>query len=658
MRMLKHYLPVIFSMLFALQTSAQKFSFNATACDPTTTKTAVKYFKQSEKAGDGEEKREFLNKAIGAEPNYYEAHFELGVRYYKQKRYALSKDHFEQVKSICPKYSPYTYYLLGVIYYAEDDWKNALTNWKKFLEFEDIDNNDIYNAVKEAVPDLEAYVELITVPVPFNPTPVLGVCTDRDEYLGSLSPDNRNFYYIRKTWIQPKGQGGMVPEPYFAELFTVSQNNNNHFDGGTVMDKPFNDRFNNGAAAITADNKHMFFVICDNNQVEYCDIYYSEFKNGKWTLPANMGSSINSPQWDSQPTISYDGKTLIFSSMRTGGQGGADLWMSTKNEKGQWSSPTNLGNVINTPQHELTPFIHSDSQTLYFASKGHRGLGGYDLFFSKKDSLGNWTKPKNMGFPINSEYDESSFFVSLDGKKGFYSSDRTDEKFPGKGLGGIDIYSFDLYKEARPEEVVFIEGTVRKDDNTPIKGGEIEIVDMVTNEVTKVEVDSTDGKYVAVITNTNKHDKLLTLNGTGVAFTSTVIKGDAKTGEPLMMNLETKDIEVGAEYKLNDINFGSNSAELNDKTKFIIQQFSKFLKKNPKMKISINGHTDDVGDDDANLLLSSNRAKAVYDYLVSLGIPESNMAHQGFGEKKPVSSNSSEFGRAKNRRTEFVITAK
>lgn len=651
--MRKLYLFIIFIISGSFATG-QKYSFNATACDATTTKTAVKYFKQSEKAKDGEEKREFLNKALGAEPNYFEAHYELGIRYYKQKRYAMSKDHLEQVKSICPKYSPYTYYLLGQIYLDEQNWKLGLDNWKKFLEFEDIDNDEIYNGVKEAVPELEAYVELITVPVPFNPTPVMGVCTDKDEYLGSLSPDNKHFYYIRKTWVQPKGQGGMVPEPYFAELFAVSETTQNGFDGGTIMDKPFNDRFNNGAAAITADNKHMYFVVCDNNQVEYCDIWFTEFKNGKWTVPMNMGSAINSQVWDSQPTISYDGKTLIFSSMRPGGEGGADLWLSTRNDKGQWTAPVNLGNVINTKEHELTPFIHSDSQTLYFASKGHRGLGGYDLFYSKKDSSGNWMKPKNLGYPINTEFDESSFFVSLNGKKGFYATDRTGDMF--KGPGGLDIYSFDLYKEARPEEVTFIEGVVKKEDNKPVKG-EIEIVDMVTKEVTKVDIDSTDGKYVAIVT--NKNDMLLTLKGEGVAFTSTVIEKDkTPDGEPVTVNVETKDIKVGEEYRLNDINFGSNSAELNEKTKFIINEFSGFLKKNPKMRISINGHTDNVGDDNGNLVLSSNRAKAVYEYLITLGIPASNMEYKGFGEKVPVASNNSEYGRAKNRRTEFVILSK
>lgn len=655
--MSKFYFSLILLFFLILNVTAQKFSFDKTACEPTSTKTAVKYFKQSVKAKKSEDKKDLLYKAVSADPNCYEAHFELGIKNYVAN-YARPNiddateaiDHLEQVKAICPKYSPYTFYMLGKIYLGQKKWKNSFENFKKFIEFDDIDDNEKYSEIKEMLPDLEEYVDLITNPVPFDPQPVDGVCTALDEYLGSLSPDNRNFYYIRKTFIQPQGQGGSVPEGYFRELFTVSANHQNNFDGGASMDRPFNDKFSNGAAAITADNKHMYFVICANNVAQNCDIWYSEFKNGKWTALSNMGSPINSNVWDSQPTISFDGKTMIFSSMRPGGYGASDLWMSIKNTNGTWSEPENLGKNINTPQFELTPFEHSDSHTLYFASKGHNGMGGYDLFFSKKDSLGNWMKPKNMGYPINTEFDENSFFVSLDGTKGFYSTDRLN------GPGGLDIYSFDLYPEARPEEVLFIEGVVKRDDNKTVNG-EIEIVDMVTNEVTTVDIDSTDGSYVAVVT--TKHDVLVTIKTEGLAFTSVVVENDSsKTGQPTTVNVDTKEIKVGEEYRLNDINFSTNSSELNDATKFIIKEFSGFLKKNPTIKISINGYTDNVGDDNANLALSANRAKAVYEYLITLDISFHRMAHQGYGEKVPVASNNSEFGRAKNRRTEFKITAK
>src|SRR5688572_14968880 len=352
--MVKSYLTICF-ILLATICYGQKFSVNDAACDPTTTKTALKYFKQSQNAKDNDEKRELLNKAIGADPNYYEAHFQLGIQYYKKKKFAMAKSCLEQVADICPKYSPYTYYILGQIYYDEKNWKVALDNCKKFMEFEDIDDNEKYLQIQDLLPTLEAYAELFTKPVPFNPHPVNGVCTPEDEYLGSLSPDNKHFYYIRKVLIQPtdmnKGYGNA---PYFRELFTVSANSQTGFDGGTFMDRPFNDRFDNGDAAITADNKHMYFVVCQDNFRGNCDLWFTEMKNGKWSPLMNMGYTINSNVWDSQPTISYDGKTMIFSSMRPGGFGGSDLWITHKNEKGVWTPPVNMGDTINTDKNELT----------------------------------------------------------------------------------------------------------------------------------------------------------------------------------------------------------------------------------------------------------------------------------------------------------------
>lgn len=649
---MRYFLP-IFLFTFSSFVFSQKNQINTSACDPTTTKLALKYFKQSEKAKDNTSRKELMNKAIAADAYYYEAHFELGFRYYKAKNYALCKDHLESVKEICPNYSPYTFYYLGYCYLQEESWQKALDAFKKFVEF-DITDNDKYDEIKNMIPELQDWVDIVTKPVPFDPKPVKGVCSSEDEYLGSLSPDNRSFYYTRKKYVTNNNMNsGVGGGPTIREFFTVSSVTVDGYDGGKFMEKPFNDKYNNGSAAVTADNKHMYFVICENNDVNYCDIWYTDFVKGQWTALKNMGQNINSLVWDSQPTVSYDGKTLVFSSMRSGGQGGSDLWMCSKKDDGTWGVPVNMGNVINTSANELTPFLHSDSQTLYFASKGHKGLGGYDLFYAKKDSAGNWMKPRNLGFPINTEADETSLFVSLDGKTAYMTSDRVNEY---KGIGGLDIYSWELYAQARPEEVLFVEGQVTTTNDKPVKG-EVEIKNLRTNEVKKVDIDSTDGTYVAIVT--NKDDYILSVKEEGLAFTSTVIEKDkTPVGTPTTQNLKTDPIKVGSTFKLNDINFATNSWELNEKSKFIIKEFSEFMKINPKVKIAIQGHTDNVGDDNKNLTLSDNRAKAVYEYLVSLGVAKERMTYKGFGETKPVSTNNSEFGRAKNRRTEFLITEK
>lgn len=629
---------------------SQNFQINKDACEPTSNKAALKLYAKAQKEGNMAEKRKLLNDAVAIENSFYEALFELGTGYFKQGKKDMAKDRLEAVRDICPEYSPYTHFFLGLIAYQANVYQDAIQYFKKFLSYDVLDDED-YKLAKKLLQEIEDYEAIFSRPVPFNPKPILNVCTPQDEYLANISPDNRSFYFIRKI----KKDGKSMDKTFdsgvnYVEIFTRSSLVNGTFDAGEAMPRPFNYKYNNGASTITADNKQMYFVICQNNQVEFCDIWKTEYKDNQWQPFVNAGPNINSDAWDSQPTISYDGKTLIFASNRPGGIGGVDLYISHKLDNGEWSPAENLGPVINTPDNELTPFLHSDSQTLYFSSKGHKGMGGYDIFFSKKDEKGNWTKPKNLGKPINTEGDDVSFFVSLDGKTGYYSSDRLN------GPGGLDIYTFELYENARPAEVIYVEGTVKNNDNK-VTATQIEVKNTTTKEVTKIDVNQEDGTYVAIVS--AKDDHILTIKEEGIAFTSKLInKEELGVGKPAEVNLITEEIKIGSAYRLNDINFATNSYELSDKAKFIIEEFSEFLKTNPTLKIAIHGHTDDVGNDNDNLLLSDNRARAVYEYLVSIGIAADRMTYKGFGETKPIASNKTEQGRAQNRRTEFVITDK
>lgn len=644
------YWLMIGCILIAGNIFSQNFQINKDACEPTSNKAAVKLYAKAKKEGNMAEKRKLLNDAVAIENSFYEALFELGTSYFKQGKKDLAKDRLEAVRDICPEYSPYTHFFLGLIAYQATIYQDAIRYFEKFLTY-DIQDDEDYKLAKNLLQEIKDYEAIFSRPVPFNPIPMANVCTAQDEYLASISPDNRNFYFIRKTKIDGKSMDKTFDSGVnFVEIFTKSTMVNGIFDAGEPMPKPFNYKYNNGAATITADNKQMYFVICQNNQVEFCDIWKTEFKDYQWQPFVNAGSKVNSDAWDSQPTISYDGKTLIFASNRPGGIGGVDLYMCTKQENGEWSEAINLGPTINTPDNELTPFLHSDSQTLYFSSKGHKGLGGYDIFYSKKDKNGNWTKPQNLGKPINTKGDDVSFFVSLDGKTGFYSSDKLN------GPGGLDIYTFELYESARPEEVIYVEGTIKNNENK-VTTTQIEIKNKTTKEITKIDVNQEDGSYVAIVS--AKDDHILTIKEEGIAFTSKLInKEELGIGKPTSVNLKTEEIKIGAAYRLNDINFATNSYELSDKAKFIIEEFSEFLKINPTIKIAIHGHTDDVGNDEDNLLLSENRARAVYEYLVNLGIQAERMTYKGFGETKPLASNKTEQGRAQNRRTEFVITDK
>jgi outer membrane protein OmpA-like peptidoglycan-associated protein len=265
---------------------------------------------------------------------------------------------------------------------------------------------------------------------------------------------------------------------------------------------------------------------------------------------------------------------------------------------------------------------------------------------------GTWGKSINIGYPINSDADDAGFFVSLDGRTGYFSSNKL------KGMGGWDVYSFDLYKEARPEEMKILKGDVKEETSEKPLNARIEIKNVETKKVKQIPVDSITGEYSLVIN--TKNDYVLTVKKSDYAYESKLIPAEDTIRQETVkeVNFEVKPIIVGQSYKLNDIYFGSNQYELNTDTKAILDGFIEFLNENPHIKIAIHGHTDNVGSDESNLQLSENRSKTVYNYLIDHSITPGRLSYKGFGKTKPVASNDTEEGRAKNRRTEFVILEK
>jgi outer membrane protein OmpA-like peptidoglycan-associated protein/tetratricopeptide (TPR) repeat protein len=637
---------------------AQPAKVNKQACEPTRNKQAERMFAQVEKQKEEGFKRKMLREILEVEPDYYEVLYLLGRKTYAVKQHDEALRCFTRVAELCAQYSPYTYYFIGKVQLERDRPAEALVAFKKFMAFEDGISDKEYEEVKMLMPGLANDASLMGNPVPFDPMPVMDVCSKSDEYSASLSPDNRYIYFTRKSLVQSSGNdrpfGG---QPGMVELFMRSGREKDRWAAGEIMDRPFNQGSNNGAAAITADNKRMYFVVCEGNIADNCDLWFSEWQGYRWSPLQSMGTVINSRHWDSHPTISYDGNTLIFASDRPGGFGKADLYMSIRTKDGSWSEPENLGPEINTSENEITPFIHTDSQTLYFSSKGHKGLGGYDIFYTRKSDEGKWSKPKNIGYPINTRADELSFFVSLDGKTGFFcTSQLITPEGKNLGVGGYDLFSFNLYEEARPDAILFIEGQLSQTSGTPV-GGILEIREEGTQKITHIEADSADGKFVAVVSAKNNH--IISVNQEGLAFTSARIVTDSNlTGTPMAYALQTEEIKVGVGYRLNDVNFATNSSELGRDALEIIRDFASWLEKNPGVHVSIEGHTDNIGQADANLMLSKQRAESVYKSLIEFGIMSSRLLFKGFGSTRPLASNATETGRFKNRRTEFVILEK
>lgn len=619
-------------------------NFDPTACEPYLDKEANKEFKKIQKL-QGKEKIAELNKLMSQNSEYHEALFELAMAYVANKSDAKAKFCFEGLLELCPNYSPYTWYHLGRIYELEKQYDKATDMYSKVISYtnESVQFGDAeYNLAKVGLDNSKKFVNLLGSAVPYEPKAVTGVSTPLDEYLGILSPDNKEMYFIRK-YPEAKSDIG------FKEVFMSAQNMGNfNFANAEALAPPFNSKFNLGAASLTANNKEMYLVICEGNISNNCDIYHSVKEIDGWTQPKALPSPINSnAHWDSHPTVSYDGKQMVFASNRPGSKG-MDLYFTEKAADGKWKTPVALPSEINSENNEGHPFLHSDSKTLYFSSRGHNSVGGYDFYMSKQNADGTWSKAVNLGSPINTPKDERGIFVSLDGSMAFFFGDGV------KGaVGGLDQFMFPLYEAVRPEKIKMVKGQLQKENEEAIIPQKIEVKNLRTNEVTEIDVNDKNGEFVAVVNDDDDH--IIKVNVPGIAFVSQLIEKEEKNVLVENKILEVKKIEVGQGYTLNNINFATNSSILENKAKIIIDEFFEFLQKNPKLRFAIHGHTDNVGDAQSNLVLSEQRAKSVYSYLLQKGIASSRMEFKGFGESKPIKDNNTEAGRLKNRRTEFVI---
>lgn len=594
-----------------------------------------------------------IQKVAEAHPHFYYLNGEVLLR---QGNMEQAVDSWEKLFAICPDYRADLYFFAGVILYETGKEEEGKAHLRKFLTLQDRDRGFDKEA-KAILKEGEVLQELLNNPVPFDPQPVKGVSTELDEYLAIISPDNQYCLFTRKTKTFNKYDGPGAAEQV-VELFTIAERiEPGVYSIGKPLTEPFNSQFNEGGASITADNNEMFLTICASGKDGYnnCDLFSVKREYGQWGAVKSLGAHINgAASWESQISVSPDGKTLYFASDRTGGKGGIDLYKCERLADGTWSAPMNLGGNINTAQDEKSPFIHADSQTLYFSSNGHPGVGGLDIFMSKFRS-NDWEEPKNIGYPINSEKDEVGLFVSLDGKKGFFNSN----KLKRAGVGGWDLFSFDLPQNVRPEEVTLLSGTLLDGDRPTQETTSLTIKNLKTKEETTIQVDETTGNYAHVVRKSEQADLIVKVEKQGVAFNSKFVDASESGDEGVIKaDFEVSPMTVGKEYRLNDINFATNSFDLDRKAKIIIDEFVTFLRANPSVKVEIQGHTDNVGNAAENQQLSVNRARSVYNYLIQQGISAARLQSAGYGPDKPIANNNTESGRAKNRRTVFVIVSK
>lgn len=584
---------------------------------------------------------EQLKIAVRHDSRFAAAYQQLGDVSRKIRDYAGAREYYRKVLEIDPGFHHLTWFGLAESALNTGAYADAITHFKKYLTLPGIPESTRKLAEKY-LRDAQFASEGVRRPVPFNPVNLgEGVNSPAQEYLPAVTADEETLIYTRMSANNEDFYRSVKEDGRWTRAQNLSPNIN------TTM-------YNEGAQCISPDGMYLFFTGCNRpDGAGSCDIYIARRQGKGWSKPFNIGAPVNSPGWDSQPSLSADGRTLYFVSTRPGGLGGYDIWKSELKEGGAWSTPENLGPTINTPYEEQSPFIHPDDQTLYFSSNGWPGFGSKDIFMSRRSADGRWQEPTNLGYPINTFGEESSLTISSDGRTAFFASDKQG------GMGGLDIYSFELPEALRPNLVTYVKGQVfDRADRSPL-GAEVRIISLETGRPVYDDLADTEtGEFLATMPVGRTY--ALNVSSPGYLFHSENFSLDNPAGanKPFLIKVPLQRIEVGGLVTLKNIFFETNKFTLLPASEVELAQLIGFLQHNPTVSIEIGGHTDAVGDEKPNQVLSMNRARTVYDYLVSHGIPASRLSFKGYGESRPVGDNATEEGRRINRRTEFKVTGK
>ena len=626
-----------------------------------TNRKAISYLEAGKKAfevkkDDVAEKN--FKKAIEEDPNFIEANLGLANLYQVTNRHKEAIVYFKKAVSINPRFFPNSLYFLSLSQMADGQYDDAKLNLETFLKYDRISPATKERA-EEFLVNATFAAQAVKNPRPFNPINVgAGINTSMNEYFPAVTADGNQFIFTR-------GVTDARRPGYENEDFYVSEKQKDVWQTATGISE-INSIGNEGAPALSADGTIMFFASCANELGDYgapgrkgygsCDIFYSQKINGKWTLPRNAGPAVNTNNWETQPSFSSDGKTLYFirGMINRGSVRDQDIYSSTIGEDGKFATAVKISTNVNSPQKEESVFIHPDNQTLYFSSDGHPGMGGLDVFMSRRQADGDWGKAINLGYPINTFNDENSLLVYPNGKLAFFASNKSG------GFGGLDVYQFELPEDLRPQKITYVKGKVYDATTKLPLEANFELINPDNQQVINRSYSQKNGEFFVTLTENNNY--IVNVNKDGYLFYSDnfLLKSSSTDfNKPYLLNIPLQPIDIGSTVELKNIFFDVNKAELKPQSKAELEKLISLLSKNPSLKIELGGHTDNSGDKKFNLSLSLNRAKAVYDYLLNNGkIDATRLKYQGYGDSKPKVANDTPENKAKNRRTEFKVIAK
>lgn len=597
-----------------------------------------------------EDALEYYLKAYEFNPNNSELNFKLGrCFYYSSQKYECLK-YFEKAFSLNPRVDRKIHYYLGRGNHLNYEFDKAIHHYNEYSRNTRDDNirakvgrliTQCRNG-KEIVKDT-VNVEIVNVGSNIN--------SEYREYAPLVTADGSKMYFTSR---RRGSTGGNIADDgmYFEDIYESTKTESGWTPARNVG-RPLNTPMHDAAVGLSSDGQQLFVYMDQNGG----DIFVSQLRGSRWSRPRCVGENINTPYHESKAALSYDNRTLYFISNRPDKSiGGRDIFYSELDSNGEWGPAINLGHVVNTPYDEVDIFLHPDGRTMYFSSEGHNSMGGLDIFRTVRNDKGEWSTPVNVGHPINTPGDDAFFVTTASGRTAYFASVRPE------GYGLHDIYEIRFHvDEDKPIDVedrvyvTLVRGVVRDAVTQFPLEADIEIVDNQTDEVVANFVtNSVTGGYIINLPSGRNYG--INVGKSGYLFHSENFNlPDTAEYQEYEIDVNLQRIEVGTTVVLRNIFFDYDRATLRRESHSELNRVVTILENMPNLRIEIAGHTDDRGSYEYNYNLSKSRAKSVVNYLIEKGIDKDRLEFEGYAFKKPIADNETEEGRQLNRRVEFKI---
>lgn len=576
-----------------------------------------------------------FEEAIERDKLFSESYFQLGRLYEQNRQFGNAILNYEKAVNAQEKTSvtEIAAQQVGQLYLKKGEYQKALVFLEKGIGAVTPSNQKRY---KTRIDNCKFALDAVNKPLIINPLELpKSVNKFQSQYFPVMTADRETLIFTGNQDLDENLYVASIKDKIWTEPISIS-------------DK-INTKENEGTATISADGRTLVFTSCGGKKgFGSCDLFISYKQGDNWTSPQNLGQSVNSPEWESQPSLSADGRTLYFVSDRKGSLGKRDIWVSKLDSTNMWAKATNLGNPINTIEDDLSPFIHANGKTLFFASEGHIGMGGLDLYFTE-NRQSKWLKPENLGYPLNTFEDQVALFITADGKKAYYSLERDQEdKYRRAKIVEIEVPES---LQAKFKATSFLKGVVYDATTKQKLQADIELISLKNNELLgKISSDSQTGTYISVLASGG--DYAVFVSKKGYFFKSLNFDFSDKIGLDKILDIPLEPIKKEAKEILNNIFFDTAKWDLKSESTVELDKLVALLKSNPDLPIEISGHTDDVGKDADNLLLSQKRARSVVDYLAQKGVNVLKIKAEGYGKIRPYLPNNSDENRKLNRRIE------